>query len=122
MAVADTTVITNRAGSVVCESCAIADSFTRRLRGLLGRTDLAPGEGLLLRPSGSIHTWFMNFAIDAVFLDRDLRVVHIAGSIPPWRTARGRSARAVLELAAGEADRRRIGIGDVLVLDDGGLG
>jgi uncharacterized membrane protein (UPF0127 family) len=68
------------------------------------------------RPSGSIHTWFVRFAIDAVFLDRDFRVVHTATGIRPWRVARARRARAGLEFADGEAARRGIAVGDRLVL------
>src|SRR5512142_2227082 len=95
-------------GGIVCDSCLMADSPWLRLRGLLGRAPLVAGEGLLLSPTGSIHTCFMSFAIDAVFLDRDWRVLHIARQIKPWRTARARRARRVLELRAGEAERREI--------------
>jgi uncharacterized protein len=76
------------------------------MRGLLGRSGLSSGEGLLLRPAGSVHTAFMRFAIDVVFLDRDLRVVKVVPEVVPWRTAACRGARAVLELPAGEASRR----------------
>ena len=95
-------------GRVVCERCAVADRPHTRMRGLLGRSGLASGEGLLLRPAPSIHTLFMRFPIDAVFLDRDLRVMALAGDLRPWRFASRRGARAVLELAAGEAGRRGI--------------
>ena len=106
-------------GTVVCDSCLVADSPLLRLRGLLGRSPLLAGEGLLLSPTGSIHTCFMGFRIDAVFLDRDLRVVHIAREIRPWRAAKARRARAVLEIGAGEAAQRGLEVGDVLELDRG---
>ncbi len=80
----------------------------RRMRGLLGRRDLPRGEGLLLRPAASIHTFFMRFPIDAVFLDADGVVVGVAPDLPPWRVAARKHARAVLELAAGECERRGI--------------
>ena len=73
------------------------------MRGLLGRSSLDADEGLLLRPASSIHTAFMRFPIDAVFLDRDLVVVGVARELPPWRAAARRGARAVLELTAGAA-------------------
>jgi uncharacterized membrane protein (UPF0127 family) len=95
-------------GRVVCERCAIADGPLTRVRGLLGRRALPPGEGLLLRPSPSIHTWGMRFAIDAVFLSADLEVLAVRPAIPAWRVAGRRGARAVLELAEGEADRRGV--------------
>jgi hypothetical protein len=60
---------------------------------------------------GAIHTWFMRNAIDAVFLDRDLAVMHVAPHVKPWRFAARRGSRAVLELAAGESARRAIAPG-----------
>ena len=109
-----TVTIGRQGGHVVCESCVLADTAPRRLRGLLGRKGLGSGEGILLRPAPAIHTWFMRFPIDAVFVDRDLAVLKVAANVTPWRMARCRGARAVLELAAGEAGRRGIGPGDRL--------
>jgi uncharacterized membrane protein (UPF0127 family) len=100
---------------VVCRRCAVADRPLSRLRGLMGRRALAPGEGLLLRPTPSIHTWFMRFAIDAVFLDSELRVLGVRPELGPWRFAGRRQTRAVLELAGGEA--RRIGLEPGAVLE-----
>jgi uncharacterized membrane protein (UPF0127 family) len=101
-------------GLVVCERCIVADSPLPRMRGLLGRRNLGSDEGVLLRPAGSIHTFFMRFPIDVVFLDRDGRVLRVAESVRPWRTAAARGARSVLELRAGESGRRRVAVGDVL--------
>jgi hypothetical protein len=98
--------LANDHGNVVCERCLIAETPLARVRGLLGRRALPSGEGLLLRPAGSIHTAFMKFAIDAVFLDRAQTVVRVASALRPWRTAACRGAKAVLELPAGEAARR----------------
>jgi uncharacterized membrane protein (UPF0127 family) len=92
-------------GRVVCGSCVVADTPLARLVGLTRRRRLARGEGLLLRPVNAIHTSFMRFAIDAVFLDRELAVVGIAENVRPWRFAGRRRARAVLELGAGESER-----------------
>jgi uncharacterized protein len=86
------------------------------MRGLLGRDALEPGEGLLLQPAGSIHTFFMRFAIDAVFLDRGLRVVGVATELAPWRLAARRHAHSVLELAAGEIGDRGVEVGERLYL------
>jgi uncharacterized membrane protein (UPF0127 family) len=88
------------------------------MRGLLGRSELPVGEGLLLKPCGSVHMFFMRFAIDAVFLDRELSVVGVAADLKPWRMAGRRGAKAVLELPAGEAARRRIASGDRLRLEE----
>jgi uncharacterized protein len=108
-------------GAIVCERCVLADSARRRLRGLLGRKRLDSGEGILLRPAPAIHTWFMRFPVDAVFLDRDLTVLSVRPHLPPWRMASHRGARAVLELPAGETERRGITIGDRLEVSVGAI-
>ncbi len=110
------TSVTRANGDVVCEHCLVADAPLARMRGLLGRTDLPRGEGILLKPAGSIHTYFMRFAIDVVFLDRDLRVVKVEEHVRPWNAVRRKGAKAVLELRSGEAVRRRISVGDELTL------
>jgi uncharacterized protein len=102
--------------SVVCERAAIADRAVSRMRGLLGRRSLPTGEGLLLRPAPSIHTAFMRFPIDVVFLDADLQVLRLVARLKPWRTASVRGAKAVLELSAGEGVRRAIGLMDLLAV------
>lgn len=113
------TTVTDARGRVICERCVVADRPHTRLRGLLGRRTLGRDEGLLLHPSPSIHTWFMRFPIDAVFLDAQLRVLGIASDVAPWHVAGRRGARAVLELAAGEAVRRDLETGTTLVLVPG---
>jgi uncharacterized protein len=102
-------------GEVVCDRCVVAANPFSRMKGLLGRSELRPGEGLLLRPASAIHTFFMRFPIDAVFLDREWRVVGIAVELAPWRTAARKGAKAVLELPAGESARRGLRPGDLLV-------
>ncbi len=99
----------------MCERCVLADTALARMRGLLGRRDLPHGEGLMLRPASSVHTAFMRFPIDAVFLDRDGRVLKVARGLRPWKTSARRKARAVLELPAGESERRGIEIGERLL-------
>ena len=104
-------------GRTVCERCVLADTALARMRGLLGRRALPSGEGLLLRPASSIHMAFMRFAIDAVFLDSNGRVLKVARDLKPWRMAAARRAKAVVELPSGEASRRGIEIGQRLVSD-----
>jgi uncharacterized protein len=106
-------------GRVVVQRCELADGFLSRLRGLLGRRGLEPGQGLLLSPSCSVHTLFMRFPIDVVFLDRGLRVLGVAAGVRPWRLAGRRGARHVLELAVGEARARGIRTGERLTLAAG---
>ncbi|HEX2044134.1 MAG TPA: DUF192 domain-containing protein [Gaiellaceae bacterium] len=103
-------------GSPVCERCLLAETPLTRLRGLLGRAGLERGEGLYLRPASSIHTWFMRFPIDAVFVDREDRVLKIVRELRPWRLSGCRRASAVVELPAGECDRVGLREGEQLVL------
>lgn len=110
--------LTREDGRVVCEQLLVAARPLRRMRGLLGRASLPAGEGILLRPAGSVHTFFMRFPIDVVFLDREQRVVGIEPALAPWRTAGRRDAKAVVELAAGEAARRGLQVGERLSVAD----
>jgi uncharacterized protein len=103
-----------RGDSIVCAETEVADTIWRRMRGLLGRASLPPGSGMLFRGESSIHSAFMRFRFDAVFMDRELRVVGLAERIPPWRVRAARGARNILELAAGEISRTGVEIGDQL--------
>jgi uncharacterized membrane protein (UPF0127 family)/CheY-like chemotaxis protein len=99
-------------GRIVCEHVEVADRTFRRVRGLLGRKNLARGSGITLRPAWSIHTAFMRFPIDVVFLDQELVVLRIDPSLRAFRTASCRGAREVVELAAGECAQRGLAVGD----------
>jgi uncharacterized membrane protein (UPF0127 family) len=92
----------------------VADTTLRRLRGLLGRRELSPGDGIVLRPGWSIHTAFMLFPIDVAFVDADQVVVKVVQNLRPFRASLCRGARDVVELAAGEAERRGLKPGDRL--------
>jgi uncharacterized membrane protein (UPF0127 family) len=111
-------VVRKEDGTVVCERCVVADSIWLRTKGLLGRASLPEEEGILLRPGSSIHMFFMRFPIDAVFLDRELRVLRVAAGLRPWRLASKWGAKAVLELPAGRCARTGVAVGDRLALDD----
>lgn len=102
-------------GTIVCAKCELAESFWTKLCGLMGRASLPADEGMLFRPNGSIHMFFMRFPIDVVFLDRDRRVVGVRHGLRTWRFAGARRAVAALELPAGAAAGIREG--DVLVLE-----
>jgi uncharacterized membrane protein (UPF0127 family)/Flp pilus assembly protein protease CpaA len=105
-------------GQEVCGNCSVAETALARMKGLLGRRGLGRDEGLLLRPAGSIHTAFMRFPIDVAFLDGDMRVLKVSHSLAPWRMAAARGAKAVLELPAGECERRGIAPGLVLTASE----
>ena len=104
-------------GTVVADQTQVADSVRTRFWGLLGRPSLPEGHGLLLRPSSSIHTAFMRFAIDVVFLDRENRVVKVVPEMKPFRMAvTWPGAHSALELPAGAAAQARVERGDQLVI------
>jgi uncharacterized membrane protein (UPF0127 family) len=94
-------------GKTIVSQLAIAASFWSRFVGWQFRRKPAAGEGLLLVPCNSIHTCFMRFAIDAIFLDRKGTVLDVRRGLRPWQFAIGpRNSHAVIEFAAGAADVR----------------
>lgn len=105
-------------GAVVCDRCGMAEATLARMRGLLGRDGLEPGEGLLIHPAPSVMTFFMRFPIDVVFLDRDRRIVKIVRALRPWKIASARKAVAALELPAGAAERVGLRCGMSLVFEE----
>jgi len=88
--------------SVLADRVAIAASPLRRLRGLLGTRTLPMGYGLLLRPCRQVHSFFMRYPLDLVFIDREGRVVRTIEDFAPSRCSPFvAGAAAVLELPAG---------------------
>ena len=106
--------LTRSDGQQVCRA-RVATSFAARFRGLMGVADLPAGQGVLFPGTSSVHTHFMRFPIDVVFLDDERRVVAIRPKLRPWRFASAKGARSVLELAAGECARVGLAKGDALV-------
>ena len=92
-------------GAILVPNVETAGSFSLgAMRGLMGRTSIEPGEGLLLRdPLGCIHTFGMRCDIDIVFLSRTLRVLEVAANVPPRRLRWARGGVAQLELGGGQA-------------------
>ena len=78
----------------------VAESFWKRLKGLVGTKHLPEGEGLLFERCSAIHTCFMSMAIDAIFLDSDNNIVRVVRNIKPWRwfVYGGHKAVKVLEV------------------------
>ena len=97
---------------------AVAKNWWLRTRGLLGRPAPRPGEGMLFPRCASVHTCFMSYPIDLVYLDRASVITRIRPDVKPWRFSSGdRASRHVLELAAGEAARLRLRPGERLAFD-----
>ncbi len=94
-----------------------AHTFFARLRGLMGRRELPDGAALLLEPCPQIHTCFMRFSIDVIFLDAQDRVVAVEENVKPWRMSKFyRSARRTLELPGGSL-RGFVQAGDELLFN-----
>ncbi|ACX52177.1 protein of unknown function DUF192 [Ammonifex degensii KC4] len=92
-----------------------ARTFSQRLRGLIGRAPLKPGEGLLIEPCRAVHTCFLSCPIDVLFYDSEKRVVALFPSLLPWRfTPFIEQAQGVLELPAGTLKISGTQIGDEL--------
>lgn len=89
-------------GRTLADRSERAAGVLQRMKGLLGRDGLERGEGLHIVPCNSIHTFFMRFSIDVLFLDHEGTVLRALDAIPPWRATRVYAkARSVLELPAG---------------------
>ena len=105
-------------GTVLATNARLASSYIDRFFGLMGRKSVAEGSGILLTKSASIHSFFMRFRFDAVFLDKQDRVTKVVPSMRQWWLAfGGRGAKDTLELPAGVAARTGTVKGDLLVFE-----
>lgn len=105
--------------TIVAEKAGLANSYFARLRGLIGRRSLPAGEGLIIRPCSSIHTFFMSFPIEVLFVGEGNRIVRATQPIAPWRIGPiVGSARYVVELPGGALAASRTECGDILELVD----
>ena len=103
---------------MVVDNLKVARTFKQRLLGLMWKSRLNSSEGLMLLGCNAIHTCFMRFAIDVVFMDIDHRVICIKEKIKPWRQSGFvRKAYIALELPEGTVDRKNISLGDILILN-----
>ena len=101
-------------GTVLAEAAEVADSSAKRREGLLKRTSLGRGEGLLIAPCEGIHSFGMKFAFDAVFLSGDRKVLKVRHAMPRGRISLCLRAHSVLELPAGTAAETATEPGDRL--------
>lgn len=106
-------------GTSLATRARLASSFADRFMGLMLRARIEDGGGLLLTRSSSIHSWWMRFRFDAVFVDRDNRVTKVVPSMRQWWVAfGGRGAKDVIELPAGTAAATGTVAGDQLEYAD----
>jgi len=104
-------------GTVLAHSVEVADTSAKRRTGLLKRERLQTGEGLWIVPCESVHTFFMKFPIDLVYLSRRQKVRKVRSAVPPWRFSACLLAHSVLELAAGTVAATGTAVGDQLAME-----
>ena len=108
-----------RNNQLIAENVILANSFAQRSKGLLGKKSFEKENTLWIQRCQSIHTFFMKFPLDAVFVDKDLKVTNILFNLKPWRvTPYYFKAKSVFEFAAGTIDKDKITIGDQLYVGD----
>jgi uncharacterized protein len=103
--------------TVLATAADVADTSAKRRIGLLKHKSLEPGQGLWITPCESVHTFFMKFAIDLVYLDRNKKVRKVRHAVPPWRLSACLAAHSILELPAGAAAGSQTQPGDQLAFD-----
>jgi len=108
-------VVRNRTrGTTLATEAAVANTSQTRRTGLLKHQSLPEGEGLWIKPCEAVHTFFMKFAIDVLYLDREKRVIKIRKEMGPWKMSCCFRASSVLELPAGMAEKTATVPGDIL--------
>lgn len=108
-------IVNLRNNAVLAEKARIADSFFSRLTGLLNRRSLEKGEALILSPSNCVHSFFMRFRIDAIFLDKSGKVVGLLPSFKPFRTSRIYfNSSVTIELPENSIKSSQIQLGDTI--------
>lgn len=106
-----------RTGRVIAQTVIPAFDSDARRKGLLGRDSFEEGSAMVIAPSNAIHTFWMRFPIDALFVRRDGVVVKVRRSIPSWRAVGALGAYAVIELPAGTLAADDVRVGDVLTME-----
>jgi len=107
--------VTNLVRDTVLATCLEqAGTGATRSKGLLGRKDLPTGGGLWIVPCESVHTFWMQFPIDLVYIDRKKQVKKLLSNVPPWRLSACISAHSIIELPAGTIERTLTCVGDRL--------
>ena len=97
----------------------LADTFWLRLRGLLGASPLQKGEGLVLAGEKSIHTLFMGFAIDVVYVDKQFKVIRTTSNMVPYRLGPFITQSAyLLEMPVGTISQTSTQVGDQLSFEN----
>jgi hypothetical protein len=112
-------IINKTRDTIIARQAVKADTLLRRMIGLLGRREFSQGEALIIKPCNSVHTLFMRFPIDIVFLDRQNKVIKLIPYLKPWRLSSLHiSARLCIELPVGTIHSHPISLGDIFIFVD----
>ena len=103
---------------MLADAADVADTSAKRRTGLLKHSQLNTGEGLWIAPCESVHTFFMKFPIDLVYLDRSKKVRKVRHAVPAWRLSGCLTAHSVLELPAGVAQASGTQKGDQITIEE----
>jgi uncharacterized membrane protein (UPF0127 family) len=104
--------------TVLAIEAEVADTSEKRRTGLLKHERLEPGHGLWIIPCESVHSFFMKFAIDLVYLDRNKKVRKVRHRMVPWRMSACLTAHSILELPAGTLAATNTQAGDQLEIEE----
>jgi uncharacterized protein len=104
--------------TVLADAAQLANTSATRRTGLLKHKRLEPGDGLWIVPCESVHTFFMKFPIDLVYLDKRRKVRKVRHAVPAWRLSMCLTAHSVLELPAGTVQRTGTLVGDELAVEN----
>ena len=103
--------------TLIAQEAQIASSLGQRMKGLLGRRGLSTNEALILKPCSSIHTFFMRFPIDVLFLNQNMRIIRLIQPMLPNRLGPVVwGAKTIIELPAGRIAQTQIEVGDTVDL------
>jgi len=104
-------------GTILGDAIDVADSSETRRTGLLKHKGLERGQGLWIVPCESVHTFFMKFAIDLVYIDKNHKVKKVRHAVAPWRLSACLAAHSIIELPAGAAKESGTVAGDDLAVE-----
>lgn len=106
-------VVNTTKGVAIAQEAECAFSLGQRLKGLLGRSSLTAKQGMVLKPCSSIHTFFMRFSIDVLFLDKNMQVIKAIQNMPPNRLGpMVWGSKLAIELPAGQIGQTKTQVGD----------
>ncbi|MHC1721447.1 MAG: DUF192 domain-containing protein [Clostridiaceae bacterium] len=107
--------VNKKDGTVISENVIVADTFLKRLKGLMFTKELPKQDSMLLKPCNEIHMFFMNYSLDVLYLDKNMKVVHIDEQLKPGKIGkRVKESISVIELPDGRIKDAGLKVGDIL--------